>query len=143
MCLGTFQSQGTPFFHTFIQQLYTEVIHNEGGFLPGSLPEEVLLLPSLPLPPADRSASASHSLIDSLYNIITNQHLVPPLFSSILARRRSFFNYKLRSYILMPVNTQQNSHQYCRNHLTASSISKEQTPGTLTDPGYPNVRQQR
>ena len=62
MCSGTFQSQGTPIFHTFIQQLYTEVIHNEDSFLPGSLPEEALLLPSLPLPPADRSASASHSL---------------------------------------------------------------------------------
>ena len=44
MCSGTFQSQGTPIFHTFIQQLYTEVIHNEGGFLPGSLPEEVAVL---------------------------------------------------------------------------------------------------
>ena len=62
MCSGTFQSQGTHIFHTFIQQLYTEVIHNEGSFLPGSLPEEVLLLPSLPLPPADWSASASHNL---------------------------------------------------------------------------------
>ena len=44
MCSGTFQSQGTHIFHTFIQQLYTEVIHNEGGFLPGSLPEEVAVL---------------------------------------------------------------------------------------------------
>ena len=44
MCSDTFQSQGTHIFHTFIQQLYTEVIHNEGGFLPGSLPEEVAVL---------------------------------------------------------------------------------------------------
>lgn len=62
MCPATFPYQNTSIFRIFIQRSYTEAIHNGVCFLPGSLPGAALLPPFSPLPLADQSASALHSL---------------------------------------------------------------------------------
>ena len=148
MCSGTFQSQGTPIFHTFIQQLYTEVIHNEDSFLPGSLPEEVLLLPSLPLPPADRSASASHSLrrfslqynhkpafcSSSFFFYLSS----PPLFFQLQAQElhsdAGKYSAKFPSILLKPSDRFVHIRRTDTRHTDRSRIS-QCSPAVITETG--------